>query len=181
MKKTQLASAISSILAASAICATAPVLAQDADVLTDEETIEEVIVTGSRIRKNVFTSSTPMDVIDVGEASIAGIANVGQLLQNNTVALGSPQVTSATSFQFVQNGGLGASTISLRGLGANRTLVLLNGRRAGPAGIKGATSSFDLNVLPLATIQRVEILKDGAWLARCCPGESRAVPGSHIG
>jgi iron complex outermembrane receptor protein len=164
MRKTPLASAISSVLTVGALCATGPVLAQDQDeeILAADESVEEIIVTGSRIRKNVFTSSTPMDVIDVDEASVAGIANVGQLLQTNTVALGSPQVTSATSFQFVQNGGLGASTISLRGLGANRTLVLLNGRRAGPAGIKGATSSFDLNVLPLAAIQRVEILKDGA-------------------
>jgi len=164
MRKTPLASAISSVLAVSTLCATGTVLAQgqDEDLLEDVDSIEEVIVTGSRIRKNVFTSSTPMDVVDVSEASIAGIANVGQLLQTNTVAMGSPQVTAATSFQFVQNGGLGASTISLRGLGANRTLVLLNGRRAGPAGIKGGTSSFDFNVLPLAAVERVEILKDGA-------------------
>ena len=164
MKKTPLATAISSVLAASALCAAAPVLAQDQDedLLDGVKPIEEIITTGSRIRKDVFTSSTPMDIIDVDEASIAGIANVGQLLQTNTAALGSPQVTAATSFQFVENGGLGANTISLRGLGANRTLVLLNGRRAGPAGIKGATSSFDLNVLPLAAVQRVEILKDGA-------------------
>ena len=164
MKRTPLASAISSILTAGAICATSPVLAQDQtdDDFSSADAVEEIVVTGSRIRKDAFTNSTPMDIIDVDEASMAGIANVGQLLQTNTVALGSPQVTSATSFQFVQNGGLGASTISLRGLGANRTLVLLNGRRAGPAGIKGATSSFDMNVLPLATIQRVEILKDGA-------------------
>jgi iron complex outermembrane receptor protein len=167
MKRTPLAGAISSILSFSAFCATSLVFAQDQGEAASEEgdevtVTEEVVVTGSRIRKDVFTSSVPLDIIDVGEASIAGIANVGQLLQANTVALGSPQVTSATSFQFVQNGGLGANTISLRGLGANRTLVLLNGRRAGPAGIKGGTSSFDLNVLPLATIERVEILKDGA-------------------
>ncbi len=162
MKKTPLATAISSALFAGTLCATAPVLAQLDDDVLEKGPVEEIVVTGSRIRKDVFTSSTPMDIIDVDEASIAGIANVGQLLQTNTAALGSPQVTAATSFQFVQNGGLGANTVSLRGLGANRTLVLLNGRRAGPAGIKGATSSFDLNVLPLAAIQRVEILKDGA-------------------
>jgi len=164
MRKTPLASAISTILAAGSLGASGTVLAQDpTDTNTDNATpIEEVIVTGSRIRKDVFTSSAPMEVIDVEKASIQGIANVGQLLQTTTIAAGSPQVTSATSFQFVTNGGLGANTISLRGLGANRTLVLLNGRRAGPAGVQGATSSFDLNVLPLATIERVEILKDGA-------------------
>ncbi|MDZ7645502.1 MAG: TonB-dependent receptor plug domain-containing protein [Woeseiaceae bacterium] len=136
-------------------------LAQDNEV-EEQTALEEVVVTGSRIRKDVFTSSAPMEVIDVEEASIQGIANIGQLLQGSTVAAGSPQVTAATSFQFVTNGGLGAQTISLRGLGANRTLVLLNGRRAGPSGVQGAVSAFDLNVLPLSTIERVEILKDGA-------------------
>ena len=52
--------------------------------------------------------------------------------------------------------------MSLRGLGAERTLVLVNGRRAGPAGTRGAVASFDLNVLPSSIIQSVEILKSGA-------------------
>ena len=160
MKRTPLASAISCILAGGTLGVTAQVFAQDS--ATSATPIEEVVVTGSRIRKDVFTSSAPMDVIDVNTASIQGIASVGELLRTNTVAAGSPQVTAATSFQFTQNGGLGASTVSLRGLGANRTLVLLNGRRAGPAGVKGGVSAFDLNVLPLTTIERVEILKDGA-------------------
>src|SRR3546814_19591600 len=55
----------------------------------------------------------------------------------------------------------GAQTIDLRGLGANRTLVLLNGRRAGPAGTRGGVSSFDLNVLPASIASSVEILKTG--------------------
>jgi iron complex outermembrane receptor protein len=89
---------------------------------------------------------------------------VATLLQTTTVAAGSPQVTAAQSAAgpVSVNGGLGTSTISLRGLGANRTLVLLNGRRAGPSGIQGSVSSFDLNNIPLAAIERVEILKDGA-------------------
>ena len=163
MKKTPLATAISVALTHGSFALTAPAMAQVEESNDfDEQSFEEVIVTGSRIRKDVFTSSTPMDVIDIGEASVQGIANVGELLQRNTTASGSPQVTSATSSEFVQNGGVGTSTLSLRGLGANRTLVLLNGRRAGPSGTRGGVSSFDLNVLPIATIQRVEILKDGA-------------------
>jgi outer membrane receptor protein involved in Fe transport len=71
-------------------------------------------------------------------------------------------VTAASSTAFVENGGIGAETLSLRGLGANRTLVLLNGRRAGPAGTRGGVSSFDLNVLPLGAVERIDILKDGA-------------------
>ncbi len=164
MTKTRLTIAISSILAAGTMSTTPPVLAQDLDddFLPEHEAIADIIVTGSRIPKDVFTSSAPMDVIYVDQASIQGIANLGQLLQTSTVAAGSQQVTPATSFQFLQNGGLGAQTISLRGLGANRTLVLLNGRRAGPAGVQGGVSSFDLNVLPLSAIERVEFLKDGA-------------------
>jgi iron complex outermembrane receptor protein len=84
------------------------------------------------------------------------------MLQTSTIAAGSPQVTAASSTAFVQAGGIGAQTLSLRGLGANRTLVLMNGRRAGPAGVRGEVSSFDFNVLPLAVIDRVEVLKDGA-------------------
>ena len=164
MKKTPLATAIGSIFAAGTMTPLV-VLAQEEDerqYATPEEELEEVVVTGSRIKKDAFTTSQPVDIVDIREASIQGIANVGDLLQGNTTAAGSPQVTAATSFQFTENGGLGASTISLRGLGANRTLVLLNGRRAGPSGVQGGVSAFDLNVLPLATIERVEILKDGA-------------------
>ncbi|MDC7286096.1 TonB-dependent receptor plug domain-containing protein, partial [Bifidobacterium thermophilum] len=71
-------------------------------------------------------------------------------------------VTAALSSNFVTNGGPGAQTIDLRGLGANRTLVLLNGRRAGPAGTRGGVSSFDLNVLPLSIVSDIQILKTGA-------------------
>jgi len=160
MKRTPLASAISCIVGGGVLGVNAPAHAQEEAAAGDA--MEEIITTGSRIRKDVFTSSAPMDVIDVKQASLSGISTVGALLQTNTVAAGSPQVTAATSVEFTQNGGLGASTVSLRGLGANRTLVLLNGRRAGPSGVQGGVSSFDLNVLPLSTIERIEILKDGA-------------------
>lgn len=160
-KKTPLAHAISCALAAGALGTAQPVLAQQEEE-ADEQPVQEIVVTGSRIRKDVFTSSAPMDVILTEQASVRGITELGTLLQTSTVAAGAPQVTAATSTAFVQNGGTGAQTLSLRGLGANRTLVLLNGRRAGPAGVRGGVSSFDMNVLPLAAIERIEILKDGA-------------------
>lgn len=159
MKKKPIASAISCVLAGGVLGTSPQVLAQDDSA---DEAMEEIVTTGSRIRKDSFSSSAPMDVLDIDQASIQGISSVGALLQKSTIAAGSPQVTAATTVEFTQNGGLGAGTVSLRGLGANRTLVLLNGRRAGPAGVQGGVSSFDLNVLPLSTIQRVEVLKDGA-------------------
>ena len=164
MKKTSIASAVSLALAGGSILSAGAAYAQEVDDRDDVEAIEEIVTTGSRIRKDAFTSSTPLSVIDVGEASVQGIANVGELLQANTAAAGSAQVTSAITTETggLFDGGLGINSISLRGLGASRTLVLLNGRRAGPAGTGGAVSAFDLSVLPLATIERVEILKDGA-------------------
>jgi iron complex outermembrane receptor protein len=161
MRKTPLAAAISVAIANGSLVAGAPARAQDA-IEDTTEVVEQIIVTGSRIAKDPFTTSTPVDVIDIEEASTQGIANVGELLRRNTTAAGSPQVTSATTMEFVQNGGVGANTLSLRGLGANRTLVLINGRRPGPAGTRGGVSSFDMNILPLSAIERVEILKDGA-------------------
>ncbi len=130
---------------------------------TEDETRteEKIVVTGSRLA-NEYTSIAPLDIISADSAVLEGIADVGTLLQTATVAAGSPQVTAATSAAFVQNGGIGTETISLRGLGANRTLVLLNGRRAGPAGTRGGVSSFDLNAIPLSAVQNIEVLKDGA-------------------
>lgn len=140
-----------------AIISTPTAAEDDSEALT-QETIR---VTGSRLA-NEFTSIAPLDIISADSGALKGIADVGTLLQTATVAAGSPQVTAATSSAFVQNGGIGTETISLRGLGANRTLVLLNGRRAGPAGTRGGVSSFDLNAIPLSAVQNVEILKDGA-------------------
>ena len=127
-----------------------------------ERAVEEVVVTGSRIIRDGYSSASPMEVISADVGLIQGIADVGSLLQTSTIASGSPQVTAATSSAFVQEGGIGTSTISLRGLGATRTLVLLNGRRIGPAGVRGQVSSFDLNLMPLVAVDRIEILKDGA-------------------
>ena len=167
IRKTPLALAIGSLVMASSFSALAQSEIDSETIPTEAasaspQTLEEVLVTGSRISRDVFSSSSPMDVIEMDVADVQGIGDIATLLQTTTVAAGSPQVTAASSTAFVQNGGTGAATLSLRGLGANRTLVLLNGRRAGPAGVRGGVSSFDLNVLPLNAIQRVEILKDGA-------------------
>ena len=127
-----------------------------------DDTIAAVVVTGSRIRKTEFNSPDPIQVIKGEDAELRGVGDAAALLQSSTIASGSPQVNSLTSTAFVSNGGVGAQTISLRGLGANRTVFLLNGRRAGAAGTRGGVSSFDLNVLPESIIDHVDILKDGA-------------------
>jgi len=162
-KKSPLASAISLAIASGSLGVSSQVLAQDAqDTVEEIEPIENIVVTGSRIKRDGFATSAPMDVILTDTASVAGIADLGTLIQQSTAMAGGPQVTAATSTAFVQNGGAGVQTASIRGLGANRTLTLINGRRAGPAGTRGGVSSFDLNVIPLIAVERIEILKDGA-------------------
>jgi len=134
--------------------------AQDAAAPADEEAI---IVTGSRIRSvTPFNSPDPITVVSPEIAKKEGRLNLAEALQTSPIANGSTQITAALSSNFVTNGGPGAQTIDLRGLGANRTLVLLNGRRAGPAGTRGGVSSFDLNVLPLSIIKDIRIVKTGA-------------------
>ncbi len=156
-----LARAVSLALAVGSIGATSQAVAQN-DQAEGAEPIEEIVTTGSRIRRDGFSSANPVDVILTENAVVSGISNLGDMVQTTTIAAGAPQVTAATSTAFVQNGGAGVSTLSLRGMGASRTLTLINGRRAGPAGTRGGVSAFDLNVIPLAAIERVEILKDGA-------------------
>ncbi len=161
-KPKPLAKAISLAVATSAFGTSAQVLAQETDSEVDEQVVDEIITTGSRIRRDGFSSATPVEVVLTENAVSSGISNLGDMMQTTTVASGAPQVTAATSTAFVQNGGAGVSTLSLRGMGASRTLTLINGRRAGPAGTRGGVSAFDLNVIPLAAVDRVEILKDGA-------------------
>lgn len=128
-----------------------------------EDDVEVVTVTGSRLMRNVFSSPSPIEVINVSEAALFGFTDIESMLNNSTSLMSSEQLTSAmSSADDGANGGQGSSTANLRGLGAGRTLSLLNGRRAGPAGIRDGVSSFDMNVIPLSGIETIEILKDGA-------------------
>ena len=124
-------------------------------------TLDKIVVTGSRLGRDVFNSVSPVQVITREETTIAGFNSTAAALQSNQVTAGAAQINNAFS-GFVTNGGPGANTLSLRGLGPQRTLVLLNGRRIAPAGSRGAVGQSDLNVLPNSIVNHVEILKDGA-------------------
>ncbi len=124
---------------------------------------EKILVTGSRIRRDEFTSPSPIQVLDPELGVSQGRFDTGALVQGSTLAAGSSQLTSGISANSASpQGGEGVQTVSLRGLGANRTLVLLDGKRAGPAGVRGQVAAFDLNVIPFSALESVEILKDGA-------------------
>ena len=125
-----------------------------------QQVIEEVVVTGSRIRRDEFSSASPIAVLTSERATLAGLLEASDILQNSTVATG--QQIDDTFSGFVTDGGPGARSVSLRGLGEQRTLVLVNGKRWGPSGIGGGTNSVDLSAIPESSIARYEILKDGA-------------------
>lgn len=128
---------------------------------SSSSTSDDIVVTGSRIRRNEFTSTSPIQVITSEQTTLEGLIDPAEILQSSTVASGSQQINNQFT-GFVTDGGPGAQTLSLRGLGAGRTLILLNGRRMNPAGTRGAIASVDLNVLPSSLIERYEVLKDGA-------------------
>ncbi len=121
----------------------------------------ELLVTGSRIRRSNFSAPAPIQVITVEETKQEGRFSATDILQKSSVAAGSVQI-NAQFGGFVVNGGSGVDTVSLRGLGSQRTLVLLNGRRLNPAGVSGTVAAVDLNVIPDNLVERYEILKDGA-------------------
>ena len=148
------------VLAGTAGAQNAPQAAAASEPPQDKELIE-VVVTGSRVRRDEFTSASPVQIITRDQSVLAGLASTTEILQGSTATGGGQQINNYFG-GFVTEGGPGANTISLRGLGAVRTLVLLNGRRIAPAGTRGQVGSADLNVLPSAMVERVEILKDGA-------------------
>lgn len=144
-----------------------PAVAQAQTSPADEETTasddskDDIVVVGSRIRRDEFNTADPIQVITREEATQAGFNSTSDLLQSTAVTGGSSQINNAYG-GFVTAGGPGANTLSLRGLGATRTLILLNGRRVSPAGSRGQVGSADLNVLPSAALDRIEILNTGA-------------------
>jgi iron complex outermembrane recepter protein len=123
--------------------------------------LQEVVVVGSRIRRDVFNTPSPVQVIDREETTLAGFATTAEALQSTAITAGAGQINNSFG-GFVTNGGPGANTLGLRGLGPERTLILVNGRRVAPSGVRGAVGSADLNVLPSAIVDRIEVLKDGA-------------------
>ena len=127
-----------------------------------EEEAEEIVVTGSRIKRSEFESITPITVIRPEKYELTGLTSTADVLQGNPVTSG---VQFDNTFGgLVIAGGTGVRDVDLRGIGAVRTLVLLNGKRFVPGGVRGQVGSVDLNSIdiPNIAIDQIEILKDGA-------------------
>ena len=122
----------------------------------------EILVTGSRIKQDPNNSALPLQIITTREIERNGLSNPEQLIMFlSTNGSGADNLASnADVTTGAQRGTNGLSAANLRGQGSAATLVLLNGRRVAAHGLSG--SAVDVNQIPFAAIERVEVLKDGA-------------------
>jgi outer membrane receptor protein involved in Fe transport len=118
----------------------------------ESQAIEQIVVTGSRIPRADIISNSPVNILDADDFQLSGALEVERLLDTLPQVVGTFGASS-------NNPGTGTATVNLRGLGAERTLVLINGRRMVAANTNGVV---DLNSIPPALIQRVEVVTGGA-------------------
>ena len=141
-----------------AVVAPVAAFAQDADAddtTTEATTLDRIEVTGSRLKRADIEGAVPVIVIDRATIDATGDVSVADVLRDSTFAsFGNFKPQSGSSAQSL-------ASIDLRGLGSGRTLVLIDGRRA-PTNPMSASSGADLNAIPLAAVERIEILSDGA-------------------
>jgi outer membrane receptor protein involved in Fe transport len=124
--------------------------------IAEQQSKEEVIfVTGSTIGRKTLTTPAPLTILDREMLAASGQPSIGDIIQQEI-----PVQSNAANAQ-TNLGGDGATRVNLRGLGTSRTLTLINGRRVVPGGW-GANVAVNLNMIPLAIVERVEVLKDGA-------------------
>jgi len=116
------------------------------------EDVERIEVTGSRIKRTDMETSSPIQITSAEDLKVSGLTRVEDML--NTL----PQI-EASSTIFSSNGASGRGGLDMRGLGAHRTLVLINGRRMQPGG--GSSGSADINSIPGALVKRVEVMTGG--------------------
>jgi len=132
--------------------ATAATVGPMPTVIAQEQAVEEVIVTGSRIRRPGLESGSPIVSVGAEEFELQQEVELEQVLRTL------PSTTIGDN-ENVNNGTGGYTTANLRGLGANRNLVLLNGKRMAPANYNG---TVDLSTIPTALIERVDVITGGA-------------------
>ncbi len=134
----------------------------------DRVSLGQITVTGSRIRKTDTENAKPVMSFSADELAKSGVTSIGEILQKLPVAGSSlnTKFNSSGNFGFPSDGGgvgAGSTTISLRHLGAQRVLVLVDGLRwINETSASGVSAAVDLNTIPFSAVERVEILTDGA-------------------
>jgi len=133
----------------------------------DEGQPEKMVVTGSRLRRDEFSAPSPVTVLDVEANRQIGVTNIAEMLTRSTVSNGTQidgtlntNAGNSNATEAPPAGGTGSSNVNLRNLAPERTLILLNGRRLGSAGVRGAPSQPDINLIPFTLVENVEILTE---------------------
>ncbi len=139
------------ITGAAMLALAAPAMAQSQQPATDE--VAEIVVTGSRIPQANLVTTSPVTQVTGEDIDVAGVTRVEDLVNQLPQAFAAQNST-------VSNGASGTATVSLRNLGADRTLVLIDGRRMGYGSPNDAAA--DLNQIPGQLVERVEVLTGGA-------------------
>ncbi len=137
--------------------ATTPAEAAAQATAADDTTDQAIVITGSRIRSPALTSPSPLQAITAADIAKTGRIDVQEVLQQNP-SFGVPGQSRNTSNYGALSAGL--STVNLRNLGPNRTLVLIDGRRV-VAGVPGS-AQVDLTMIPSSFVERVDVLTGGA-------------------
>ncbi|MCH7981578.1 MAG: TonB-dependent receptor [Proteobacteria bacterium] len=143
-------------------------LAQDQASAPEEQVLEEIIVTGSRIARDPnIGANAPVQSISADDIQLSGVVDLGEILNDLPALLGSSTSTNSVFGVFGTGSGetagsseVGETVLQLRGLGVERTLVLVNGRRH-VSGV-GGSQAVDIGSIPTNLIERVEVLTGGA-------------------
>lgn len=151
-------SLLASTLLSSAAALTVLTSPQAAFAQDEAVAVEELVVTGSRIRLQDFVSPNPVSTLTGEAIERSGVTNVTDLMENYPALVGSTDTQALSNAS--ERGSVGLNLLNLRNLGTKRTLVLVDGRRhvAGQAG----SAAVDTNAIPVALIDRVEVLTGGA-------------------
>jgi iron complex outermembrane receptor protein len=139
----------------SAVFTGVPAYAQSSGSETSTDKLDTIVVTGSRIRKIDIETEAPVVTITRADIEKQGFQSISDILQN-VPAMGTPTISRASPLSAGENAG--GTYISMRNLGAQRTLILLNGKRLGIS----TSGLSDISTIPTAAVERIEVLKDGA-------------------
>ncbi len=167
-RSCSLTQAVRAAIAAGFIAVPAIAVHAQSTAVDDAQTLEAITVTGSRIRKAEIEGQVPVQVITSADIEATGLGTIGDIVQRLSVSGSSlnTRFNSAGNFGFPPDGGgvgSGSTTISLRNLGAKRTLILVDGLRwVSESSASGVSAAVDLNTIPASAVDRIEVLTDGA-------------------
>lgn len=154
MKKSSILKASTAPLALGLMLTAAPAFAQESvDDAADEEVSQPIVVTGSRIARPNITGSSPITVVGSEQIELTGTVTLETLLNDL------PQVIPGNNRSSNNSGGEAFATLDLRGLGANRNLILVDGERLAAS---STTGTVDISQIPNALIERIEVVTGGA-------------------